>query len=94
MSIEQKSKILADDIITALDSKASTSHSSTDTTYGIGNETSYGHVKVSDSASSTSDASSGVAASPKAVKTAYDKAVEALEAVANVKSTITITYWE
>ena len=36
----------------------------------------------------------GTAATPKAVKTAYDKAVEALEAVANVKSTITITYWE
>ena len=53
---------------------APTSHASTGTTHGIGTSSKYGHVKLSDSTSSTSDASSGVAASSKAVKTAYDLA--------------------
>ena len=53
---------------------APTAHASTDTTYGIGTSANYGHVKLSDSTSSTSGASSGIAASPAAVKAAYDKA--------------------
>lgn len=57
-------------------------------------------VILSDSVDSESAVSGGVAATPKAVKTAYDKsveaygkAVEALDAASNVKFT-TITYWE
>lgn len=53
---------------------APTSHASSATTYGIGTGSNYGHVKLSDSTSSTSAASAGVAASPKAVKAAYDLA--------------------
>lgn len=49
-------------------------HATTATTYGIGTSSNYGHVKLSDSTSSTSAASSGIAASPKAVKAAYDLA--------------------
>lgn len=57
------------------DAKAPTSHASTTTTYGKGTSSNYGHVKLSDSVSSTSSAaSSGVAATPSAVKTAYDLA--------------------
>ena len=59
---------------TALGGKAPTSHASSATTYGIGTSSNYGHVKLSDSTSSTSAASSGIAASPKAVKAAYDLA--------------------
>ena len=69
MSITQNSKILASDVTPK-------NHADSATTYGTGNKSNYGHVKLSDSISSTSDASSGIAASPKAVKAAYDKAVE------------------
>lgn len=57
---------------------APTAHASSATTYGIGTSSNYGHVKLSDSVSSTSAASAGVAASPKAVKSAYDLANAAL----------------
>lgn len=59
---------------TALGGKAPTSHASSATTYGIGTGSNYGHVKLSDSTSSTSAASAGIAASPAAVKAAYDLA--------------------
>ena len=52
-----------------------TSHASTATTYGIGTSSNYGHVMLSDSISSTSSTGSGVAATPAAVKKAYDKAL-------------------
>ena len=51
-------------------------------------------ISLSDAVNLELSTDGGTASTPKAVKTAYDKAVEALEAVANVKSTITITYWE
>ena len=50
------------------------SHASTATTYGVGNSSSYGHLKLSASTSSTSGTSSGIAATPSAVKAAYDLA--------------------
>ena len=62
----------------ALSGKAPTSHATSSTTYGAGTSSNYGHVKLSDSTSSTSAASSGVAASPKAVKDAYDLANAAM----------------
>lgn len=51
-----------------------TSHTSTLTTYGAGSASYYGHVKLSDSTSSTSGTSGGVAATPAAVKSAIDRA--------------------
>lgn len=56
------------------DSKAQTNHASTATTYGTGTSSNYGHVKLSDSYNSTSGASSGVAATPNAVKAVHDLA--------------------
>ena len=54
---------------------APTSHASTATTYGMGTDSNYGHVKLSDSTSSTTAAASGgTAATPKAVKDALDAA--------------------
>ena len=67
---------------TLLNAKAPTSHASTATSYGMGTASNYGHVKLSDSTSSTSAASAGIAASPKAVKTAYDLANAANTAAA------------
>lgn len=63
-----------DNLQTTLDGKAPTSHASTATTYGIGTSSNYGHVKLSDATNSTSSTSAGIAATPAAVKAAYDKA--------------------
>ena len=54
------------------DSKAPKAHASTATTYGAGSSTNYGHVKLSASTNSTSGTSSGVAATPSAVKAVHD----------------------
>ena len=60
---------------TKLVTKAPTSHASTATTYGIGNASNYGHVKVSDNyTSSAGAAAAGVSASSKAVHDAYNTA--------------------
>lgn len=54
-------------------SRAPTSHASSATTYGKGTSTNYGHVKLSDSVSSTTAAASGgTAATPYAVKSVAD----------------------
>lgn len=58
----------------AVGGKAPTNHASTATTYGKGTSTNYGHVKLSDSTLSTSDTAGGTAATPGAVKKAYDLA--------------------
>lgn len=55
-------------------SRAPKNHASTLTTYGLGTAADYGHVKLSDSTNSTSGVSSGTAATPSAVKSAYDLA--------------------
>lgn len=48
-------------------------HSVTDTTYGVGTQSYYGHVKLSDSITDASSASSGCAATPYAVKQVNEK---------------------
>lgn len=53
-------------------------HASSGTTYGVGTSTNYGHVKLSDATDGTSDTTGGTAATPKAVKSAYDLANAAL----------------
>jgi phage minor structural protein len=50
------------------------SHAASDTTYGAGTGALYGHLKLSDSTTSTSSVSGGVAATPKGVKDALDAA--------------------
>ncbi len=62
--------------ISSLDSnKAKVSHQSTSTTYGMGTDNYYGHVRLSDSVSNESNAANGgYAATPAAVKAAYDAA--------------------
>lgn len=66
-------KTSTDDALTGLtNSKAPNNHASTDTTYGTGSDSKYGHVKLSDSTSSTSGVSGGIAATPAAVKAVKD----------------------
>lgn len=66
-----------------LDAKAPQNHASAQTTYGIGNAASYGHVRLSDATGSTSAASGGTAATPAAVKAAYDLASQASSAASS-----------
>ena len=49
-------------------------HASSSTIYGTGTSSNYGPLKLSDSTSSTSSTSGGIAATPAAVKAAYDLA--------------------
>lgn len=65
--------------IDSIGNKAPLNHASTGTTYGVGDATNYGHLKLSDSVNSSNSTGNGCAATPKATKTAYDKAVEAYE---------------
>lgn len=53
---------------------APVSHASSSATYGSANNTNYGHVRLSASTTSTSGVTSGYAATPSAVKSAYDLA--------------------
>lgn len=76
----------------ALNGKSPTSHRSTTTVYGKGDESYYGHVKLSDSVSTIGGASAGIAATPSAVKIAYDKAVEAYNLADGIDVTNSATY--
>lgn len=59
-------------------SRAPVNHASSATTYGVGNGTNYGHVKLSDATNSTSNAATGgTAATPAAVKAVADSIPEA-----------------
>lgn len=55
-------------------SRAPTNHAFNGGTYGLGTSGVYGHLKLSDSISSTSSTENGIAATPAAVKAAYDLA--------------------
>ena len=69
-----------DDIDTAIENMPSTetlapkNHASGENIYGIGNASLFGHVKLSDAIDSNYSVTSGCAATPAAVKKAYDKA--------------------
>lgn len=77
LSAAQDLAEITDALQAGLDAKAPQNHASTATTYGIGNATSYGHVRLSDATDSTMGEPSGVAATPTAVRSAYDAALAA-----------------
>jgi hypothetical protein len=64
---------------TVADTKAPVNHASNATIYGVASGANYGHSRLSDSISSTSSASGGVSATPKAVKDAKEAAIAAAE---------------
>lgn len=72
----------------AVGGKAPTNHASAATTYGKGTLTNYGHVKLSDSILSTSSTDGGTAATPYAVKLAYDLANRAVSKLLGSKKII------
>lgn len=73
-------------------SRAPTNHASTETTYGKGTSSNYGHVKLSDSTTATTAAASGgTAATPKAVKDALDAAKAYADGKADTNTTYTIS---
>lgn len=49
-------------------------HASTSETYGLASATTFGHVRLSDNTTSNANVTAGIAATPSAVKAAYDKA--------------------
>ena len=58
---------------TDIATKAPNNHASKDTTYGVGNAASYGHVRLAtEDTPATSDANAGIAATPKTVKELVD----------------------
>lgn len=60
--------------------KAPTSHASTETVYGAGNATNYGHVRLATASTpATSDATAGVAATPKVVNDAVTAASNTIQ---------------
>lgn len=63
-------------------------HSSEENTYGLGNQFRYGHVKLSDTPSTTNGMSSGIAATPKAVE---DVRVALADAITNLPKSIELT---
>ena len=79
---EEIASIVADisAINTALAGKAPTAHAVNANTYGLGTNGVYGHVKLSDSTSSTSGQTAGIAATPAAVKAAYDRGTAGVNA--------------
>ena len=70
-------KNLIDALQSEVSGKAPNSHASTTATYGLGNVSSYGHVKLSDETGSTDGVGAGVAATPYAVKLTHDLASSA-----------------
>lgn len=73
---------------TALDGKSPKNHAAAGFLYGKGTGTLHGHVRLSDSVtSSVSTSDKGIAATPYAVKTAYDKAVEGVNAAEKAQET-------
>lgn len=71
-----------DELETVVDGKAPKNHASTETTYGAGNATKYGHLKLSDAIASGSNADQGIAATPSAVNQVHAKA-NAAQSTAN-----------
>lgn len=59
---------------TELNGKASIYHASNNNDYGLGSNNVYGHVKLSDSTNSSLGINDGTAATPTAVKSAYERA--------------------
>ena len=91
-------KAETDRAIEAEASKAPIAHASVETTYGVGSETNYGHVRLAvDNTPTDSDATAGIAATPKtvdaqvtSVKNELDSSIGALNSsIGALNSTVT-----
>lgn len=83
---------LAGDAFDVAQNKAPTDHATSASTYGLGTSIKYGHLKLSDEINSSSSAADGIAATPFAVKSAYDLASTANSAAADAASSASAAY--
>ena len=79
------------EIILEIKNYAIKNHASTNTTYGLGDENHYGHLKLSDSLNSVSDKTSGIAATPYAVSEVYKIANSAIKVGEKITGTLEVT---
>ena len=79
------------EILLELKKFAVKNHASTDTTYGMGDENNYGHLRLSDSLNSPHDKTTGIAATPYAVSEVYKLANSALHLGNKIAGTLEIT---
>lgn len=70
-------------------SRAPVDHATEQTIYGTGSLSKFGHVRLLDAVGSAADASQGVAATPKSVKTAYDRGNAAYTALSGKQDKLT-----
>ena len=71
-----------------IDQKANKNHQSQSNDYGIGNAGYYGHLRLSNSIDSESGINDGVAATPYAIKRAYDKGDNVNTRLTTIKNNI------
>lgn len=84
-------KAAADAAQSTADGKAPKAHAVNATTYGTGNASLYGHVRLGDHARADRDATAGIAATPKAVQEAVDTLTASIadaQAAADAKAPI------
>lgn len=74
--VEAQLATVKEDVQTLTNTKAPNYHASVTDTYGKGDASNYGHLKLSDAIDSTSGTADGTAATPKAVKDAKDYVLE------------------
>ena len=67
--------------------KAPVNHASADTTYGVGDGSKFGHVKLSDSVDASMTIPAGIAATPSSVYLAYNRGTEGVNKANAAQST-------
>ena len=72
-------RLKINEVIDELDRRSPINHAVSDTKYGIATNSEYGHVKLVDDINAVYDSTSGIAASPIAVKGVYDIAKNSLQ---------------
>ena len=85
-NIDSANKVVVteiNDVKTALDSKAPTSHASSSIMYGVGTSTEYGHLKVADNLTTTTSGTALSANQGKVLKAEIDELVTSIEEKAN-----------
>ena len=79
------------DILSEIKKYAVINHATSDTKYGLGNESKYGHLKLSDSLNSPSGKDGGVAATPYAISEVYKLANSAIRVGEKIEGTLEVT---
>ena len=81
-------RLRINELIDEVDKRSPINHASSEIKYGISTGTEYGHVKLIDDVNAVYDNTSGIAASPLAVKKVYDIAKSAIQLGTKIEGTI------